>query len=340
MKKVIVLLIVMSLSFAVFAQGASEAKSGTGSAVQDYGTIPARMSIGTSPTGQAAYQMGAAISDVVNKAGIGTTLTTEETGGFPVNVQLLMNDEIEFGIINNMMEEQVYAATGAYSQYQAHKVLSVLNLGPAEMHIIVPANSDIQSVYDFKGHRVGVGQPGGIVLDVSNMFLEALGYKEGDFQRFEIKLANQCDYLADGQLDVVMWIGTAALPAVSQLIATKDVRFIEIDDAAIAAMQKACSVIEKTVIKANTYAGQTKDIQTFCTRQILVASKDVSNEAVYQVTKLILENVDALKAIYPALGIISKDTALLGFNENTPLHPGAARYYKEIGLNVDSIVEK
>ena len=57
-------------------------------------------------------------------------------------------------------------------------------------------------------------------------------------------------------------------------------------------------------------------------------------------TKLIMENVDTLKAIYPALGSISRETALLGFNENTPLHPGAARYYKEIGLNVDSLIEK
>ncbi len=336
MKKIIVLLLALSLTFTLFAAGAPEAAA----AGEGYGTIPARMSIGTSPSGQAAYQMGAAIADVVNKAGIGTTITTEETGGFPVNVQLLMNDEIEFGIINNMMEEQVYAATGAYSQYEAGKSLSVINLGPAQMHIIVPANSDIKTVYDFKGHKVGVGQPGGIVLDVSNMFLEALGYKDGDFERFEIKLANQCDYLADGQLDVVMWIGNAALPAVSQLIATKDVRFIEIDDAAIEAMQKACSVIEKTVIPANSYAKQDKDIQTFCTRQVLVASRDVSNEAVYQVTKLIMENVETLKGIYPALGQISKETALLGFNQNTPLHPGAARYYKEIGLNVDNLVAK
>ena len=104
MKKLFVLIIALTVSFALFASGATEATT-TGSA--DYGTIPARMSIGTSPSGQAAYQMGAAIADVVNKANIGTTITTEETGGFPVNVQLLMNDEVEFGIINNMMEEQV-----------------------------------------------------------------------------------------------------------------------------------------------------------------------------------------------------------------------------------------
>lgn len=306
--------------------------------VEDYGTIPANISIGSSPAGQAAYTMCAGIADVVNKAGLGTTVTAEETGGFPVNVQLMMNGDIEFGFINNFMMQQVYSATGAYSQYEAEQVYSVLTLGPAEMHIIVPVDSDIESIYDFHGKRIGVGQPGGVVLDVTTMFLDAIGYKEDDFERLDINLANQCEYMQDGQLDAIMWIGNYPLAAVTSLTTTKDVRFLDIDDEAVAKMQEKCSVIEKCIIPAGTYKGVDKDINSFCMRNMLVAHKDVSNEAVYQMTKAIMENVEVLGAVHAAMGKISKDTVTLGMTADTPLHPGALRYYREIGVEgVDAL---
>ncbi|MFA5447748.1 MAG: TAXI family TRAP transporter solute-binding subunit [Sphaerochaeta sp.] len=337
MKKVGLAVVVFIVGMAVlFAAGKTEVQK----VESDYGVIPTYMSLGSSPSGQAAYTMSAGIASVVNNAKIGTTLTVEETGGFPVNVQLLMNDEIEFGMINNMMEEQVYLATGPYAQYPKGKVLTIVNLGAAEMHIIVPADSPIQSIYDFAGYRVGIGHPGGIVLDVTTMFLDALGYKKDDFKRFDINLANQASYMQDGQLDVLMWIGGAPLAAVSELIASKKVRFLPIDDEAIRKMQQYSSVIEKTEIAANSYPNQNTAVPTFCTRQILVAREDVSNEAVYQVTKLMMENVKALAAVHISMGTISPETAVLGLNENTPLHPGAARYYTEIGMDVAAITAK
>lgn len=319
----------------------STAPSASAPAAEDYGTIPANISIGCSPAGQAAYTMGAGIADVINKANIGTTVTAEETNGFPVNVQLMMSEEVEFGMINNFMMEQVYAASGSYSNYEPGKVLSVLTLGPAEMHIIVPANSDIQTIYDFAGKRIGVGQPGGVVLDVTTMFLDAIGYKESDFERLEINLQNQCDYLQDGQLDAIMWIGNYPLAAVTGLTTTQDVRFLDIDDDAVAKMQAKCSVIEPTTIPAGTYAGQDADVKSFCMRNMLTVRADVSNEAVYQITKLIMENVDSLGAVHAALGNIAPDTVTLGMSEGTPLHPGALRYYEEIGVQgLDKLTAK
>lgn len=298
----------------------------------DYGTIPANISIGASPSGQAAYTMCAGIADVINKAGIGTTVTVEETNGYPVNVQLMMNEEIEFGFVNNMMQEQVYAASGPYADFEPGQVLSVMSLGATEMHVIVAADSDIQSIYDFAGKRVGVGQPGGIVLDVTTMFLDALGYGEDDFERLDINLQNQCDYLQDGQLDVILWIGNAPLAAVSGLVATKDIRLLEIDEEAIARMQEKCSAVESCVIPAGAYAGQEEEVKSFCLRNMLAVRADVSDETVYQFTKLIMENVEALSAVHASMANISPETVVLGLNENTPLHPGALRYYEEIGV--------
>lgn len=317
---------------------ASDAGSGSGATgSEDYGTIPTNISIGTNPSGQAAYTMGAGIADVINKAKIGTSVTVEETNGYPVNVQLMMNKEIEFGFVNNMMAAQAYAAIGSYSNYKPGQILSVMTLAPTEMHIIVPADSDVESIYDFAGKRVGVGQPGGIALEVTTMFLKAIGYSDNDFERLEINLQNQCDYMQDGQLDVLIWIGSAPLAAVSGLVANKEVRFLNIDDEAVKKMQEVCPVAAKQVISANTYAGQTEDINSLGLRNMIVARADLSNETVYQFTKLIMENVEALGAVHAAMKSISPDTVTIGLSSDTPLHPGAQRYYEEIGMDVSAI---
>lgn len=324
------------------AQPASEAPAEPGApeapAEEDYGTIPPQISFGTNPSGQAAYTMGAGIADVINKANIGTTATSEETNGFPVNVNLLMNGDIEFAFVNNMIAEQAYAGTGSYSGIEPGQVMSVLTLSPTEMHVIVPAGSDVKSVYDFAGKRVGLGQPGGIALEVANLMVEACGYGENDFEHVEVNLATQCDYLKDGQIDVLVWIGSAPLAAVSGLIAEKEVEFLDIPDEVIAKMQESCAAIGKQTIAAGTYAGLDRDVATFGLRMTIVTRADVSNECVYQVTKLIMENVEELGQVHAAMGKISPDNCTVGLTAATPLHPGAARYYTEIGMDVSELL--
>lgn len=344
MKKFLALTLVFAMVLGLAGCGSPAAPSNSASSAgsdttdsKDYGTIPANISIGCVPAGQAYYTMGAGIADVINKANIGTTVTAEETNGMPVNIQLMMNKEIEFAFVNNLMAAQAYAATDSYSQYEPGRVLSVMTMAPTEMHIAVPADSNIQTIYDFAGKRVGVGQPGGIALEVTNMFLAAIGYKDNDFERLEINLQNQCDYMQDGQLDVLIWIGSAPIAAITGLVATKEIRFLDIDDDAIAKMQDVCPVAEKCTIAASSYADQDEAVQSFCLRGMLVARADLSNEAVYQVTKQIMENVETLGAVHASMKSLSPETVTLGLTAETPLHPGAQRYYEEIGMDVSAI---
>lgn len=301
-------------------------------AASEYGEVAEFISIGANPSGQTAYTWAAGIADLINKANIGATATAEETNGYPVNANMLASGELEFGFVNNWILAQAYAATDSYSDIQAGKVTGVISLAPTEMHVLTLPGSGVNSLADLAGKRVGVGQPGGISLEITTMMLECAGYQEGDFERLEINLANQCEYLRDGQLDVVIWIGSAALPAITELCATKDVVFLDVDDAIIEKMQEKCPVVEKCVIADGTYTDQTGDVKSFCVRNVLATSADVSNETVYQVTKLIMENAETLGAVHKALATISPETALLGLTKETPLHPGALRYYQEIGV--------
>lgn len=337
MKKTLSLVLALVMAACLFAGCGQTAAPATEEKAaetnqEEFGTIPANISIGTNPSGQAAYTMGAGIADVINKANIGTTVTSEETNGYPVNVQLMENGEIEFGFVNNMMLRQAYLATDNYAQYEPGKILGVMTVATTEMHVLVPADSSIETIYDFAGKRVGVGQPGGISLEMTDMFLQAAGYKDGDFERLEINLANQCEYMQDGQLDVICWIGSAPLAAVTSLMTTKEMKFLEIDDECIEKLQVLCPEVLPANIAAGSYTGQTEEIKTFGVRNTIAVRADVSNEMVYQFTKLIMENLDTLTSVHAAFGNVTKDTVTLGLTANTPLHPGALRYYKEIGV--------
>ena len=84
------------------------------------------------------------------------------------------------------------------------------------------------------------------------------------------------------------------------------------------------------MIPAGTYPGQDEDVPTLAITNILVTSSDVSDELAYQMTKLLFENLDQLKAAHAAAGAIDLETAIK--NAPIPLHPGAERFYKEQGL--------
>jgi TRAP transporter TAXI family solute receptor len=86
------------------------------------------------------------------------------------------------------------------------------------------------------------------------------------------------------------------------------------------------------VIPAGTYPGQDADLQTAAQPNFLGVNASISEEHVYLLTKAIYENLVFLNSIHPATKVMSPEAALAGLP--APLHPGALRYYKEIGLNV------
>lgn len=299
---------------------------------EDYGEVLSQVSIGSTASGNAGYSQAAAFAEVVNKANVGMQVTAEETKGFVANIKHLVAEEVEFGQINNLQLSQVYSATGSYSELEPGQIMGVLSMAPAEMHIITTKNSTVTGLQDLHGKRVGVGSAGGVNQVLLNIYLEALGYKDGDFEKLELDAAQQAEYMADGQLDVILWVGCAPLSAITSLCATTDVKFLDVDDATFDILKEALPLTERAVIPAGTYEGQDADVNSICLYNMLVCRSDIPNETVYQFVKACMSNVEALGSIHASLSKLSLDTCTKGMTAETPLHPGALRYYKEIGV--------
>jgi TRAP transporter TAXI family solute receptor len=136
--------------------------------------------------------------------------------------------------------------------------------------------------------------------------------------------------LADGNIDAALWSGSFPLAPVVRLAATNDLRLIPVDNDFFATLQAAYPPYFRLSIPGGTYDDVAEDTPSYGLANGLVISADVPEDMVYNMTRAVFENLDHLATVHPAFGNVSAETVLDGFG--SPLHPGALRYYREIGL--------
>ena len=122
--------------------------------------------------------------------------------------------------------------------------------------------------------------------------------------------------------------------AVSQLFATMgdDVKMLDFTDEELAKADDGKELWTRYVIPAGTYPGQAADINTIAQPNFLAVRSDVPEDHVYLITKTVYENLPFLQAIHPATKAMAIENAIAGIP--LPLHPGAIRYYEEVGIEI------
>jgi len=289
------------------------------------------LSIGSCPVGCTAYTWSAGIAEVINNNVEGVRVTAEETKGYVANIKLMQKDQIEISMATSLSSYQAYAATGPYEGSEKGAILSWMAIAPVAMHVITLKDGPVQSLADLKGKRVGMGQPGGVSMLDADAMMKTLGLTpDTDFEPFRIRLGGMADGLADGNLDAALWNGSFPLPPVVKLTAGREIQLIPISDEFFDKMRAEYPPYFRLSIPAGLYKGVDDATPTFGLANGMVLSKDVPEDIVYNMTKAIFENLEGLKAVHPAFGRVSKESVLNGFG--APLHPGALKYYREIGV--------
>lgn len=285
-------------------------------------------SIGSCPVGCTAYTWSAGIADVINKNIEGVEATAEETKGYVANIKLLQDKEIEASMATTLSSYEAYAATGPYEGGEPGKILSWMAIAPVGMHVIALEGGPVNALEDLKGKRVGMGQPGGVSMLDANVLMEMVA--GNDFEPFRVRLGDMVDMLSDGNIDAALWNGSFPLPPVIKLSAQRDVKLVPISDEFYAELSAKYPPYFRLDIPGGTYEDVAADTPTYGLANGLVISADVSEERVYDMTKAVFESLDDLAGVHPAFGRVTKETVLNGFG--APLHPGALKYYREIGV--------
>lgn len=220
-------------------------------------------------------------------------------------------------------------------------VRQVMNFPLGPYHIMAGADSGITSLEDIKGKRVFIGPPGGAATLVALSIIEgATGYQAGrDYKMAKLDWGSGSQAFQDGQVD--LYIGPTELPSASieQLVLLRKVRFLGIPEEAMDTepMKEVLSLPGRTIteIPADIYGDNqvnTEAVKAVGTWVSLGTHKGVDEDLVYQITKTIFENLETFHNAARFMETINKDNALRQMNGK--LHPGALRYYREIGMDV------
>lgn len=226
-----------------------------------------------------------------------------------------------------------YAKMGDKAKPLADNVRSLFAFTASTYHAIVWADSGIEKWSDIKGKRVFIGPPAGAAnAQIIGLIKAASGLEEGkDYTGIKAPWNVATDNFKDGQYDVYVGALGIGSQAMIELSLTRKIRLLSLPDRKAPPPKLGMKV---ATIPANLYPGQvnTTDTIAWSTLMMLAVNKNMPDEVAYELTKIYFEQLPALVKANAALSHLSADDTLDGLS--APLHPGAARYYKEIGRAV------
>ena len=226
-----------------------------------------------------------------------------------------------------------YSQMGDKARPLADNIRSLFAFTASTYHAIVWADSGIETWADIKGKRVFIGPPAGAAnAQIMGLVKAASGYEEGkDYQGIKAPWNVATNNFKDGQYDVYVGALGIGSQAMVELSLSRKIRLLSMPDRSA---PPAALGLKVATIPANAYPGMvnTADTIAWSTLMMLAVNKNVSDDVAYQLTKVYFEQLPALVKANAALAHLSADDTLDGLT--APLHPGAARYFKEIGREV------
>ena len=206
------------------------------------------------------------------------------------------------------------------------KLRGVAGIYPNYIQIVASGDANIGTIADLKGKRISVGAPkSGTELN-ARAVLDAAGLSYKDFDKVEyLAFAELVDLMKNRQLDATLQSAGLGVSSIRDLANSIAIAIVPIPAELVRKINDPAYA--PAVIPAGTYQGQSLDVPTVAIGNFLITRSDVSEDLVYQMTKSMFENLDALVAAHVAAKAIKLENALTGMP--IPVHPGAARFYRE-----------
>lgn len=287
-----------------------------------------RFSIGGGNSTGVYYILAGALANLVTEKADGISATAEITAASIDNLNLMHAEEMEMGIANTDIMMYAYNGETANFPEAMPELRHIGKLYTSTMHIVVPAGSDIKSVADMKGKKVAVGAPGAGQRVYVDAILGEYGMTMDDIVAYDLGQSEMVDAMKDNQLHAIFLHSGFPNSAVTDLATSKDVELIDLPEDVVASLLEKHPYLGSFYIPAEAYGTSTGAMAVGAWNSV-VAREDLDEEAVYQTTKLLFENVDYLAECH---NILSNIDVTKSNTEEIPLHEGALRYYREIGL--------
>jgi uncharacterized protein len=276
------------------------------------------------------YPMGVALSQIYAKAIPNVRATAQVTKASAENLNLLQAGRGELAMaLGDAVSAAWKGDEEAGFKTKLDKLRGLSGTYNNYIQIVASADSGIKSLADLKGKRISVGAAkSGTELNARAIF-KAAGISYSDLAKVEyLAFGESVELMKNRQLDATLQSAGLGVASIRDLSTSVQIVIVPVPADVVAKVGDAA--YQASVIPANTYTGQTADVPTAAIPNFLVTQSGVSDELAYQMTKTMYENIDTLYAAHNAAKVIKRENAIKGMP--IPLHPGAERYYKEVGL--------
>ncbi len=293
------------------------------------------VTIGTGGVTGVYYPAGGAICRLVNmeRKDHGIRCSVESTGGSIYNLSAIRKNELDLAVAQSDWQYHAYNGTSEFKDAGPHKDLrAVFSLHPEPFTVVASKGSKITEFDDLAGKRVSVGNPGSGQRATAEVLMEEMGWTMDTFSMAaELKAAEQSQALCEGNIDAFFYTVGHPSGAIKEATTSCDSTLVNVNNAAVETLVKENPYYRIATIPGGMYRGNDEDTTTFGVAATFVTSAEVADDVVYEVVKAVFENFDSFKRLHPAFGNLKKQE-MVKDALSAPLHPGAARYYKEAGL--------
>jgi hypothetical protein len=290
------------------------------------------VTLGTGAVSGTYYPTGKFICHFVNKYKDKTKIrcSVESTKGSISNINSVSNEELDFAIVQS---DILYNSTNGYKSFINNKqqnIKSIMAIYPELFTLVASKKSHIKSIMDIKNKRINIGSPGSGNEVTSLEMLKVLKLKTSDLKPSRLDSIEMPDALKDNKIDAYFYMVGHPNQNIKYASNSISVRIIPIEGELIDKLILKNPYFIKSFIPGGIYKGNGNNINTFGVKAVLVANKNVSDYTVYNFVKAIFDNFEEFKSLHPSYKNITKKSLLEGIS--APLHNGAKKYYKEIGL--------
>ena len=293
------------------------------------------VTIGTGGVTGVYYPTGGAIARLVNKGKKehGIRASVESTGGSVYNLNAIASGELEMGVAQSDWQYHAYNGTDKFKEKGPNKDLrAVFSVHPEPFTVVARADAGIKNFEDLKGKRVNVGNPGSGQRGTMEVLMEKLGWSMDDFKlASELKPAEQSQALCDNKIDAYVYTVGHPNGSIKEATTSCDAVLVNVTGEVVDALVADNPYYRKATVPGGMYRGTDEDVMTFGVGATFVTSDKFPEDVIYVVVKSVFENFEDFKKLHPAFGVLKKEE-MVKDGLSAPLHDGAAKYYKEIGL--------
>ncbi|MBQ9205832.1 MAG: TAXI family TRAP transporter solute-binding subunit [Treponema sp.] len=286
--------------------------------------------LATGGTSGTYYPFGGAIANIWNTKIENMNVTAQATGASAENLRLISNGDAEFATVQNDVMDYAYRGSDMFAGQKLPNLASIGTLYPEVVQIAASKSSGITTVADLHGKRVSVGDAGSGVEFNAKQILEGYGITFDDISKNNLSFKESAEGLQNGTLDACFITAGVPNSALQELAFTAGLVLIPVNGAEADSICNKYSFYTKTIIPAGTYKGTDVDTEALAIKATLAVNANLDENTVYDMTKALFENLEELGTAHAKGKEVSAESAVTGIS--VPFHPGAAKYFKEIGV--------